>query len=120
MNVSDLATAISSELESYSREVDQKMQKEVDAISKEIVKELKNNPDIPVRTGNYKKSFYVKNSAKGMGYKRNIVANKEYQITHLLETRHLTSTGRRPRAFPHWAQAQKIADTLPERLKKVL
>ena len=59
MNVSDLAAAISSELESYSREVDQKMQKEVDAISKEIVKELKNNPDIPVRTGNYKKSFVV-------------------------------------------------------------
>ena len=55
-----------------------------------------------------------------MGYKRNLVASKKYQLTHLLEYGHLTRSGTRTKAFPHWQHAQEIADTLPERLKEVI
>lgn len=120
ISIDGLADAIAEELESYSEEVDQAMQKEIDTLSKEIVNDLKNNPVIPEDTGEYKKDFYTKKAAQGMGFKRNIIANKKHQLTHLLENGHLTSTGGRTRAFPHWEDAQKMADTLPERLAKKL
>ena len=120
VNIDDLAHIIAEELESYTEEVDGVMQDEIDALSKEVVKNLKNNPIIPEETGKYKKSFYLKKEAQGRGYKRNRIANRDYQKTHLLEDGHLTSNGKRTRAFPHWKEAQELADTLPERLEKKL
>lgn len=120
VSIDDLADIIAEELESYTEEVDGVMQDEIDALSKEVVKNLKNNPIIPEETGKYKKSFYLKKEAQGRGYKRNRIANRDYQKTHLLEDGHLTSNGKRTRAFPHWKEAQELADTLPERLEKKL
>ena len=120
VSIDDLAHIIAEELESYTEEVDGVMQDEIDALSKEVVKNLKNNPIIPEETGKYKKSFYLKKEAQGRGYKRNRIANRDYQKTHLLEDGHLTSNGKRTRAFPHWKEAQELADTLPERLEKKL
>ena len=120
VSIDDLADIIAEELESYTEEVDRVMQDEIDALSKEVVKNLKNNPIIPEETGKYKKSFYLKKEAQGRGYKRNRIANRDYQKTHLLEDGHLTSNGKRTRAFPHWKEAQELADTLPERLEKKL
>lgn len=122
VSIDDLADIIAEELESYTEEVDGVMQDEIDALSKEVVKNLKNNPIIPEDTGEYKKSFYIKKEAQGKGYKRNRIASKKphYRLTHLLEDGHLTSNGKRTRAFPHWKEAQELADTLPERLEKKL
>ena len=120
VSIDDLADIIAEELESYTEEVDGVMQDEIDALSKEVVKNLKNNPIIPEETGKYEKSFYLKKEAQGRGYKRNRIANRDYQKTHLLEDGHLTSNGKRTRAFPHWKEAQELADTLPERLEKKL
>ena len=120
VNVDDLADIIAEELESYTEEVDSIMQDEIDDLSKEVVKNLRNNSVIPEDTGEYRKSFYIKKEAQGKGYKRNRIANKKHQLTHLLEDGHLTSNGKRTRAFPHWKEAQELADTLPERLEKKL
>ena len=96
------------------------MQKVIDEVTKEVLNNLKNNPVIPKKTGEYSKSFYKRKLAQGKGYKRNLIASKKYQLTHLLENSHLTRSGTRTRAFPHWKQAQEIADTLPDRLKEVI
>ena len=120
ISIDDLADVIAEELESYTEEVDDLMQDEIDKLSKEVRDNLKNNPDIPEKTGEYKKSFYIKKVAQGKGYKRNRTANKKASLTHLLEDGHLTSNGKRTRAFPHWKEAQELADTLPERMKKKL
>lgn len=121
-NVNDLADLISEELGKYSEDVDIKMQDEIDKLSKEIVKDLKNDPIIPERTGKYKKSFAVKKIAQGKGYKRVVVHSKapHYRLTHLLEKGHVTRTGGKTQAYPHWAHAQEKADTLPDRLKEAL
>lgn len=122
VDIDGLATAIAEELEGYSQEVDEIMQDEIDTLSKEVRNNLKNNPIIPEKTGEYKKSFYIKKVARGKGYKRNVIASKKphYRLTHLLEDGHLTSNGKRTKAFPHWKEAQQLADTLPERMKKRL
>ena len=116
----DLFAEINAQLEEYTEEVDEKLQGEIDSLSKEIVNLLKNHPNIPEKTGKYKKSFVVRTVAKGKGFKRNVVANRKYRLTHLLEDGHLTKNGGRTRAFPHWKDAQEMAETLPERLEKKL
>ena len=120
VDIDGLAAAIAEELEGYSQEVDDIMQDEIDTLSKEVRNNLKNNPIIPEKTREYKKSFYIKKVAQGKGYKRLRVANKKPQLTHLLDDGHLTSNGKRTKAFPHWKEAQQLADTLPERMKKRL
>lgn len=112
IGVDDLSAAIAEELESYSEEVEDIIDKDIDRISKILVEELKNNPVIPERTGDYKKSFYKKVVAKGKGYKRAVVANKKYQLTHLLERGHPMPQGGRSKAFPHWETAQKRLEEL--------
>ncbi len=74
-------------------------------IAKEIKTDLSNNTKIPKKSGKYRKSFYV---TKENG--RTIVANRKYQLTHLLEHGHeLVKQGGRARAYPHWATAEKSA-----------
>lgn len=114
IGVDDLSSAIMEELESYSEEVEDTIDKDIDRISKILVDELKNNPKIPKRTGDYKKSFYTKTVAKGRGYKRKVVANKKYQLTHLLEEDHPMPQGGRSRAFPHWKTAEERLEELME------
>ena len=119
-SVEDLANLIAQEMEQYSEDVDDIMQKEIDKISKEIVKDLKNDPIIPEKTGDYKKKFYAKKLGQGKGYKRVLIANKKAWLTHLLENGHAIKTGGRTRAYPHWKHAQEQADKLAERIKEAI
>lgn len=122
-NIDDLADLITQELESYSADVDEVMQSEIEKLGKEVVLELKANSIIPQRTEGektYKKQFYLKKVSQGQGFKRVLVANKKYQLTHLLEYGHVTRNGGRARAFPHWQTAQQTVDTIPERIRKAL
>lgn len=118
--VDELTELIVSELENYTEEIDQKMQKEIDKVAKEVKIDLDTNPNIPKRTGEYSRKFYIKKEAQGMGYKRVRVANKKYQLTHLLEYGHALINGGRTRAYKHWESAQEIADTLPERMEEII
>lgn len=115
--IDELSQLIEKELTEFSEEKEEEMAENIDRISDILVENLKNHPVLPQLkgTGKYKKSFYRKTLAKGKGYKRNVVANKKYELTHLLERPHLTRNGvTRTRAFPHWEDAQKELEKLVE------
>lgn len=122
-DIGDLAEVIRQELEDYSAKADEIMQEEIQKLGEDIVVELKGNAIIPQRTPGektYKKKFYIKKIGRGLGWSRIVVANKKYELTHLLEYGHVTRNGGRTRAFPHWKQAQQTVETLPERVRKAL
>lgn len=105
----------------YSHEVEAVVKSEIDSLSKELVKDLKNSRHIPKRTGEYKKSFYVKKIGEKKGFKQVVIANKNYQLTHLLEKGHVNFYGgNRTQSYPHWIHAQRKANELPERIKRRL
>ncbi len=128
VKIDSLAAAIVDEISKYSEEVENKMQKVVDEVTKEAYLDLRTNPSVPQRTGEYARGFYIKKTSWKTKYKSNIIGNKKYQLTHLLEKGHdivRNSLGKKKvygktKAYPHWENAQKIADSLPERLKKEL
>lgn len=118
--VYDFGDYITEMLQDYNAQVDEELADEIDKLTKEVVKELKNDTVIPEKTGDYKKGFYAKKIARGRGYARNVVANKKYQLTHLLEHGHATRSGGRTKAYPHWSTAQKKVDELAERMERRL
>ncbi len=123
MNVSTdgLSDAIMHELMNWCEEEEKIVDDGLDEISQNVVNSLKSDPVIPERTKKYKKSFYYKNIANGLGFKRNVVANKRYSLTHLLERPHLTRNGTtRTKAFPHWETAQRKLEELMGGLEKKL
>ena len=116
--MSDIAKAIENELTGYTEEIEEIVDAEIDKISMDVVDDLKNNSNIPVNTGKYKKSFYAKLKSKGRGYNIVIVCNKKYRLTHLLEKGHITRNGGRTKAYPHWKQAETVANRLYQRLRE--
>lgn len=128
MNVSvdELARAIAKELEDYSEEIEEIVKETIEEVAKDALNSLKNDPvlDTLDGSGEYAKSFYIKNQyktrGKNKGYHKLVLHNKKYRIGHLLEHGHAKQTGGRTRAYPHWDKAQKIADTLDERIKEAI
>lgn len=117
--------AIMDILISYSEDVENELKKEITKTARTIRNMLLNHPRIPVRTGMYKKGFRVKKAAEGSGYLRLRIYNKEGWRTHLLENGHdiivhgVKKDGKTS-AYPHWKDAQEIADTMVERVKERL
>lgn len=126
VNVDNLQSKILEALKEYSLEVDEAVQEECLNIAKEIKRNLENDPNIPVGNSkkHYKKQFYTKTDVQKRGFIRLHIANKKYQLTHLLEEPHEIvgrngkRTGRKSKAFPHWEKAQKNVDTLTDNIIK--
>lgn len=119
-NVEDMAEIIIQELTDYSKDVEDIMKSEIEKLGKDTVDNLKSNPNIPIKSGKYKKSFYLKKLADGTGFCRFVVANRKYQLTHLLEYGHAKRNGGRTKAYPHWQQAQELTEELPDRIAERL
>lgn len=111
-DVDNLANEILNGLLEYSDEIDEKMQDVINKKAHEVVELLKNHPNIPEKTGAYKKSFKAKKLAQGKGYNRILIyaGNGQHSLTHLLEKGHPMPQGGRARAFPHWKDAQQKAE----------
>lgn len=112
INVEELSEAIIELSTEISKDVEKNLNTELKKIAKETSEGLKNDSTIPQRTESeesYKKMFYVKKTETGY-----VIANKKYQLTHLLENGHdIVKNGEtvgRARAFPHWDRAQKKVD----------
>lgn len=116
----EFADAVMGALQEESERIENLSREEITATAKEALKTLRNHSNIPERTGDYKKSFALKKTYDSVGELHYTLHNKspEYRKAHLLEYGHAKRGGGRVRAFPHWKDAQKIVDELPERLKR--
>lgn len=115
----DITEEVMDILNAFSEEVEEIVEEEVAELSAEIVRVLQNHPKIPTRTGKYRKSFKVKKE-NVRGRTRHTVYNDEYQLTHLLERGHALPQGGRAKAYPHWEDAQRLAEEFPDRIEKRL
>lgn len=104
-------------LEDFGYTVNDILRKCTDEVADEAYQNLRSNSKIPQRTGEYASGFYKEELKRGIGWK---VSNREYQISHLLEDGHKMPQGGRSRKFPHYKDAQAIADTLAEKVRKEL
>ena len=118
--IEDFTDVIMNALQEESERVEKLAREEISGTAKDALKTIRNHPNIPIKTGDYKKSFALKKNSDGIGELSYTLYNKdpEYRKAHLLEYGHAKRGGGRTRAFPHWKDAQDIADKLPERLKR--
>ena len=129
-DIKDLSKLVLEEMQLYTNEVDQVMQEEIEKKAKEVTKKLKATTVFNQRSGvkSYKRKFFLKKLAQGRGYVRFVIANRKFQLTHLLEKGHKVKNKKNSsilgqvKAYPHWKQAQKEIDELTNdiirRLKK--
>lgn len=113
ISINDLSSEIVTALEDYSEEVtaDVKLAvSEVTDIALETVREKS-----PEDSGKYKKSWYKKTVYDSKNNRRIAVANKLYQLTHLLEKGHAKLNGGRVTGIPHIEPTQEEANELLER-----
>lgn len=115
IKIDQLADEVIKQLNIYSEEVAEGIEKVSKDVSNYGVKLLKNEtfpeatsigdsfPSTRRRWKNYANSWKVTNSSKkASGFIRNTIHNgKHYQLTHLLEYGHATRNGKRTRAFAH-------------------
>jgi len=117
-----LGQALAQDLANYTKEADEAVQKTIKEVADEALQAVEDSPSIQHMSG-YKKRFYVKNllsAGSDRWNHRAVIASRDYWLTHLLEKGHAAPGGGRTRAFPHWKNGQKIADTLPERITEAI
>lgn len=118
-DIDALADEITKAMQEYGDDAKQIVEDTISQIGKEVLNDLKSNSIIPKRSGGYRKGFKIKKKRYDGVYKL-IIYNKKYQLTHLLENGHIMPQGGRSQAFPHWHQAQAIADKAADRIKEAL
>ena len=100
--LNSLTAAIMNELDIYSNEVREDIEKAQEEIGDEAVSMLKSAS--PKRLGKYAKGW--KNTKTDTG--RVINNAKHYSLTHLLERGHALRNGGRSRAFPHIENVEAV------------
>lgn len=116
--ISELAAAISKELESYSESITENVKDSVDTVAKEVNEEIKSHVTFKKRRGKYIKSFRVKKTFenKNKKVKTWYVANGEHRLSHLLEHGHALKNGGRAKAYPHIKYGAELAEKRMEEL----
>lgn len=107
VNVDNLANAIFQQLKDYSEDVTDITKDVVDEVAKEATVIVKDNAPVSPRgkrKGKYKRSIKNDISFESITERTRVVhaGGKEYRLTHLLEKGHLTRTGGRTKAQPHF------------------
>lgn len=120
----NFSDAVMQAITDYAESVENEMKKEVETTARTIRNMLLVHPRIPVKDGDYKRSFRTRRVADGPGYRRIKIYNLEWQLTHLLEKGHDIKRngkviGHAPE-YPHWKDAQDIADKMSVRMKERL
>ncbi|MFJ7831798.1 HK97 gp10 family phage protein [Peribacillus sp. NPDC097284] len=91
----DLASEISKQLQTYTKDVEKKIKKAENKVTREAVEELKQKS--PLKTGSYA-SGWGKTTVDG----KTVIRNKtDGQLTHLLEFGHVKAGGGRVPARAH-------------------
>lgn len=106
-NSTDISQAIMSELQVYTNELAERVNKSAEECAKELCSTLKKTS--PKKTGDYKKGWKVRQVYKNQAVSQFVVYNAtDYQLTHLLEYGHAIKGGtKRIKAIPHIAPAEE-------------
>ena len=116
MTVDKLSAQILKTMQKYTDNAKEAAKVETEKLAKEVSAKVQEAGGYEDVTGDYRAGFYIKEDGT-----RFTIANKEYQLTHLLEFGHIIkATGERTRAFPHWQQGQELAKELPKRIRRAL
>lgn len=121
----NLAAEINRVLGEFTQNVDEAVKEATEETAARAVQMLEMKS--PENTGKYKKGWYVKTTAGNKHYYKSVVANKKYQLTHLLEYGHnIVAHGvvvGHAKARPHikevenWVQ-QNIEEAIAAKLEK--
>lgn len=105
----NLAAEVNRVLGEFSQNVDEAVKEATEETAKIAVSKLRSNS--PKNTGKYAKSWFVKTTAGNKHYYKAVVANRKYQLTHLLEYGHnIVSHGvvvGHAQAKPHIGEVEK-------------
>lgn len=110
-----LDEAIREQLETYSEEIRQNLNKNLKEVADKTAETLKKGGSYQERTGKYTPDWSVtarKATSAARGEQYSVHNRKHYQLTHLLEKGHVTRSGSRTRAFQHILPAEQAAQEM--------
>mgnify|MGYP000958998192 CR=1 FL=1 len=99
ITIDDLAGEITLAVKTYTEDVSEAVEKEIDSTAKDMVKDLK--IDSPKNTGEYAKGWTSKRDTSGGSYKRVVHNKAKPGLVHLLEFGHQKVNGGRVGERPH-------------------
>ena len=121
ISVNDLGSVIQKELAAYSDQVSEGVRKEVKAVSKEAVSQLRQATATPVDTGEYAKGWTSKVEFESQEDIRVRIYNRaKPQLTHFLEYGHAKVGGGRVEGRAHIRPAEEQAERKLEGAIKVV
>jgi len=115
VDIGDLSNEIAKALKTYTRNVEEGIEKVQDDVSKETVKRLKQTS--PELTGDYARGWGRKKTENGY----TVYNRTDYQLTHLLEYGHAKRGGGRVASIPHIRPVEeKVIDEYVKEVEKVI